>query len=123
MSVRNGSPLACESLGVCMLWRCGRRRGLAGIRIISSDPKELEVPIQLVIDSVMGVSGLEILPILFAEDAEVVGVHAFPAEIGHGLEVAVERWFPEFGGWGGGYLRDGWENFVIADFAYDGKLR
>ena len=63
---------------------------------MSSGSKEPQVPTQLVIESVVGVGGLEILPILLAEDAEVVRGHGVPAEVGHGFEVLVERWLSEF---------------------------
>jgi len=43
----------------------------------------------------VGVGGLEILPILLAEVAHVVKGHGVPAEVGHGLEVWVERWVSE----------------------------
>jgi len=56
----------------------------------------------------MGVGGLEILPILLAEVAEVVGGHGVPAEVGHGLEVWVERWLSEFG----------WDDFVTPSLAW-----
>ena len=52
--------------------------------------------IQLVIDGVVGVGGLEVLPILLAEVAHVVKRHGVPAKVGHGLEVLVERWVSEF---------------------------
>lgn len=61
--------------------------------MISSHSKELEVSIQLVIESIVGVGGLEVLPVLLAEDAKVVRGHVVPAEVGHGLEVGV---FPNF---------------------------
>ena len=92
------SPLIHEGLSVCPL-RGSRRRGRrrAGIRVIPSDSKELKVPVQFVIESVVGVGGFEILPVLLAEDAEVVRGHCVPAEVGHGLEVMVERWLSELG--------------------------
>ena len=59
----------------------------------------------------MGVGGLEILPILFAEVAHVVKGHPVPTEIGHGLEVLMERWVSEFK----------WVRFTNASLAYKKK--
>lgn len=117
------SPLVDEGLGIGTLWRSRRRGGRVGIRIVSSHSKELEVPTQLVIESVVSVSGLEVLPILLAEDAEVIRGYAVPAEVGHGLEVVVGRWFPEFGRWDRGYSRDGGENFVTTSLGYERRFR
>ena len=59
----------------------------------------------------MGVGGLEILPILLAEVAEVVSSHGVPAEVGHGLEILVERRLSEFG----------WDDSVTTSLAYKEK--
>jgi hypothetical protein len=84
------SSLIHEGLGVRPLWGCRRRRGRgAGTRVFPGNSEELEVPVQFVIESVVGVGGLEILPVLPAEGAEVVRGHGVPAEVGHGLEVVV----------------------------------
>jgi len=111
------SPLVDEGLGVCPLWWSCGRGGSAGIRIISSHSEKLEVSIQLVIEGIVGVGGFKILPVLLAEDADVITSHGIPAEVGHGLELVVERWLPEFGRWHRGNTRDRWENFVTASLA------
>jgi hypothetical protein len=117
------SPLADKGLGVCPLrWSCGRG-GSTGIRIISSHSEKLEVSIQLIIEGIVGVGGLEIFPVFLAEDAEVVTSHGIPAEVGHGLELVVERWLSEFGWWDGGNTRDRWENFVTASLACEKVLQ
>jgi hypothetical protein len=116
------SPLVGEGLSVCPL-RGSRGRGRsAGIRIISCHSKQLQVPIQLVIERFVGVGGLEVFPVILAEDAEVIGSHGVPAEVGHGLELVVERLLPEFGWGDGGHSRDGWENFVTTSLACKNNL-
>jgi len=118
----NWSHLIGKGLSVCPVWgsrRWGRR---AGARVISSDSKELEVLVQFVIGSVVGVGGLEVLPVLLAEDAEIVRGHGVPAEVGHGLKVLVEGWFSKFGWWEGRYSRDGWEDFITAILACRNKI-
>ena len=116
--LHNGSGLISEGLSVCPLWgsrKWGRRR--AGIRVISGNPKELKVPIQLVIESVVSVGRLEILPVFLTEDAEVVRGHGVPAEVGHGLEVLVERWLSEFGWWDRSHSSDSWEDLITTSLA------
>ena len=115
-------------MSVCPLWgsRGGTRRGggrRAGIRVIPSDPKEFKVSVQFVIESVVGVGGFEILPVLLAKDTEIVRGHCVPAKVGHGLEVVVERWFSEFGWWGGGCSRGGWEGFITTGLTCRKRIR
>ena len=86
-------------------WK-GKKERWGRVRIISSHSKELQVPAQLVIE---GVGGLEILPVLFTEGADVIGGHGITAEVGHGLELAVESLLSGFGWRDGGHSRDGWE--------------
>ena len=117
------SPLVDEGLSVRPLWWSRGRGRRTGIRIISSHSKELEIPIQLVIESIVGVGGLKVFPVLLAEDAEVVASHGIPAEVGHGLKLVVERWIPDFGWWDGRHARYGWENFVTASLACENILR
>ena len=90
------SLLVDEGLSVCALRGSRGRGGSAGIRIVSSHSKELQVPVQLLIERVVGVGGLEIFPVLHAEDAEVIGSHGIPA-VRRGLELVVERWLSGFG--------------------------
>ncbi|KAF9793533.1 hypothetical protein BJ322DRAFT_1017015 [Thelephora terrestris] len=90
------SLLVDEGLSVCPLRGSRGRGGSAGIRIISSHSKELQVPVQLLIERVVGVGGLEIFPVLHAENAEVIGSHGIPA-VRRGLELVVERWLSGFG--------------------------
>lgn len=59
----------------------------AGIQIISlSHSKELQVPVHLASEGVVGVGGLEVLSVLLAGDAEVIGGHGGLAEVRRGLE-------------------------------------
>ena len=94
----NTSPPIHEGLSVCPLWgsRGGRGR-CAGARVIPSDSKEFKVPVQFVIKSIVGISGLEIFPVLLAEDTKIVRGHGVPAEVGHGFEVFGEKWLSEPG--------------------------
>ena len=106
------SPLSIdEGLSVCPLWRSGGRGRACGFRIAPSHSKELQVSVELVIEGIVSVSGLEILPVLLVEDAEVVRGQGVPAEVGHGLEVVVEGWLSEF------WWRSGCENLVLTSLA------
>ena len=57
-----GSPRVHEGLSVCPLWgsfrgSCGGGGRRAGIRVIPSESKELKVPVQFVVESIVGVGG------------------------------------------------------------------
>ncbi|KAF9788744.1 hypothetical protein BJ322DRAFT_1019219 [Thelephora terrestris] len=79
--------------------------------------KTLEVPVQPVIEGVMGVGGLEVFPVLLAGDAGVTGGHGVLAEFRHDLELVEEILFSGFGWRDEGHPRDRWENFMNTSLA------
>ena len=94
---------------------CGRGRS-AGIWTTSR--KELDVPIQLVIDSgIVGAGGLEIFPVVLVEEAGVIVESQLKFDV-----VPKSRWKGGAPGLDGGAdVRDGSDNFVMTCLACSKK--
>ena len=71
---------------------------------------ELDVPIQRIIGSAMGLGRFKISPVLAANEAEVITSHGISAEVGRGLKTTVKGWIPEFEWWKG---CEGWAGELV----------